>query len=59
MNKLVCLYLDYSRVVSGRTVVEYSTYYPKTEGSNPATDTSGLYYKSLTIVNDDGSVISK
>jgi hypothetical protein len=45
--------------VSDSTVVDYSTHYTKTEGSNPATDTSGLYYKSFTIVNDDSSVISK
>ncbi len=41
-------------------LVVQSTNNPKIEGSNPAAvDTSGLYYKHMTIVNDDSSVIIK
>ncbi len=40
-------------------MVEHSTPNPRIEGSNPATNTGGLYYKHVTIVNDDSSVISK
>jgi hypothetical protein len=40
-------------------VVEHSAHYPKLDGSNPATGTSGLYYKPITIVNDNSRVDNK
>jgi hypothetical protein len=39
--------------------VEHSAHYPKLDGSNPATGTSGLYYKPNTIVNDNSRVVNK
>jgi len=43
------------------TVVEHSTRQPEAVGSSPAAfgGNSGLYYKHITIVNDDTSVINK
>ncbi len=34
-------------------MVEHITHNPKSEGLNPVSRTGGLYYKNMTIVNDD------
>jgi hypothetical protein len=39
---------------SVKTVVEHSPHYPKIKGLS-----SDLYYKPITIVNDDSSIINK
>jgi hypothetical protein len=36
-------------------MVEHITHNPKSQGSNPVSRTGGLYYKNVTIINDDTS----
>jgi hypothetical protein len=36
-------------------MVEHITHNPKSEVLNPVTRTGGLYYKNITIINDDTS----
>ncbi len=44
----------------GSTVVQHPTLNPNVEGSHPSAETSGLYYKHMTIINDDdSSVVNK
>ena len=40
-------------------MVKHSTLNPKIKGLNPTTDTSGLYYKHIMIINNDSSIINK
>ncbi len=44
---------------TGGTVVIHLAHNPQIEGLNPTSDTSGLYYNHITIVNDDSSIVSK
>ncbi len=39
--------------------VQHLTLNPNVEGSHPAAETSGLYYKQMTIINDDSSIVNK
>jgi hypothetical protein len=40
-------------------MVKHTTHIPKIKSLNPTTDTSGLYYKHITIINNDSSIINK
>jgi hypothetical protein len=42
-------------------MVENLPHHPKVEGSSPAAtfSSSGLYYKSIRIINDDSSIVNK
>ncbi len=40
-------------------MVKHTTHIPKIKSLNATTDTSGLYYKHIMIINNDSHIINK